>query len=748
MIKEKTMKIILFLSILLSCIVVNTKINSNPQNLNVEKELQLQSYEIDGITCEDSSVLAQKNFSSSTIISESLNNDFNILSQNLLTREINYINFDEEYYTYRQFAFDSSLSRDSANLRRNNINIEINTKSIGNSVVLYTNGYNPILQTNRTEPMRFIGDDDRELVNDTTIWPYSACGYLMTRFDVMNNITGNVESRCFIGTGFLEGPDLMVTAGHAVYGDVTSSYTDENNVLHEEYEDNLNNPRFPDEIRYYPAQNGLSFIPYGYVLVERAYIEKSYSLYQEKDWACCKLSSAIGYQTGWLGKISNFYQYNYSFESFGYPGSKNGYMYRSDANLLYYEEDTGNYRTNLDGEGGQSGSPYQVIVDNNGYVCGIHTYGFGDLYTGGIRIDHFMFGFMNSFVNGNYDTQEISPTDYGYQDSYPTSDHIKTTFISSYIGNFRFMTRRFRTGYIHNEYVVMSPIKTGIREAFIEYRFMRPVKRIDVEMSHWREPSLEWLTPYTGCLELQVFDFSLNLWKTKEDLLNDYTLPIDRANPEIFTFIFDTPIYRIRFYSSTFFPMESSSNRGRVCIGNMTLWSPKDSNFLPLSGYEKDFDEYLWSDPVESTSNCYGYALDNQIHPENGDLYFCQIPGEYAGSIVQSLSKIDLVNAIKADFLKYNNEYGLNLIFEEVGKYDICPYGTYKIALVTSPIDFHFYRQELDGYWSHKPGLTHITRYDEDNNLIYDPETANRGDYVNFYGYFAVSPWSNYYENI
>ena len=68
----------------------------------------------------------------------------------------------------------------------------------------------------------------------------------------------------FIGTGFLEGPDLLVTAGHCLYGDVTNSG---------DYEDHINNPRFADEIYYYPARNG-NVDPYGGVKIRTLHILK------------------------------------------------------------------------------------------------------------------------------------------------------------------------------------------------------------------------------------------------------------------------------------------------------------------------------------------------------------------------------------------------------------------------------------------------------------------------------------------
>ncbi len=56
-----------------------------------------------------------------------------------------------------------------------------------------------------------------------------------------------------------------------------------------------------------------------------------------------------------------------------------------------------------------------------------------------------------------------------------------------------------------------------------------------------------------------------------------------------------------------------------------------------------------------------------------------------------------------------------------------CPAHTSKIAVVVdADEDYHFYRQDTNGYWSHKPGGTPVTNKDADGALIYDPKLANR----------------------
>ena len=64
-----------------------------------------------------------------------------------------------------------------------------------------------------------------------------------------------------------------------------------------------------------------------------------------------------------------------------------------------------------------------------------------------------------------------------------------------------------------------------------------------------------------------------------------------------------------------------------------------------------------------------------------------------------------------------------------------CPNGTSKIALIVDPKrDYHFLRQDRDGYWSHKPGSTNVTHLDASGNKIKNPLKANRHyDSLNYY---------------
>jgi hypothetical protein len=68
----------------------------------------------------------------------------------------------------------------------------------------------------------------------------------------------------------------------------------------------------------------------------------------------------------------------------------------------------------------------------------------------------------------------------------------------------------------------------------------------------------------------------------------------------------------------------------------------------------------------------------------------------------------------------------------------------HRVALVIDPgHDFHFYRQDINGMWSHKPGIAQATNVDAKGNPIPNPETADRHNgsnllYTDFCGYFCV----------
>lgn len=334
----------------------------------------------------------------------------------------------------------------------------------------------------------------------------------------------------------------------------------------------------------------------------------------------------------------------------------------------------------------------------------------------------------------------IEPKDYNFADAYPTDESTKTEYVNHNLDNLTFRTRRYRTGYIQNEYIVMSCLRNNINSAWIEYAFDKPIIRLDVQLSYWRSVYYEHITSSNTTATI---DSKINgSWSTQLDLFDsDAALPTDRSNQKWYTIVFEQPTYEIRFRLDTTYVFNQDYNRGRICIGNMAIWEHG-----PLSGYEFDYDTSLWAGIQSPRNNCYSYILNNQVLIGTNEPWKKQQPGEYSGSVVDILDKEHIVAAVKADFDKYNNDFGTNLIFKEVGRFEVCPKGTYKVALVVYDTDYHWYRQDSNGYWSHKLAHLPITNLDSSGQPIIDPYLADISPYEDFLGYFAVSPWGNFYE--
>lgn len=142
--------------------------------------------------------------------------------------------------------------------------------------------------------------------------------------------------------------------------------------------------------------------------------------------------------------------------------------------------------------------------------------------------------------------------------------------------------------------------------------------------------------------------------------------------------------------------------------------------YSPLSGSEKDYDPKKWNerDYVRSNHNCYSYAFNHIRGKREGKAQ----PGYYANYPPIQESEYNC-NAIYKR-IKRDNPSIYKVKFE-----DKCGKGFYKIFFALSlgfNTDYHFYRQDSNGLWSHKPGRTDATNLDASKKIIINPYTANR----------------------
>ena len=154
-------------------------------------------------------------------------------------------------------------------------------------------------------------------------------------------------------------------------------------------------------------------------------------------------------------------------------------------------------------------------------------------------------------------------------------------------------------------------------------------------------------------------------------------------------------------------------------------------------------DRYNKYTGVQGSLNCYAYAMDYLKIPKTCTLDKCDVsypqPGHASGyprwSEIKGKRCPDVLARIKGDIPKVRMSS-----FEQK-----CPKKMRKIAVVTDPDqDYHFYRQDKDGFWSHKPGSTKVQRTDTTGRPIYDPQLAARNNkasnlnYDRFCGYMCV----------
>lgn len=141
------------------------------------------------------------------------------------------------------------------------------------------------------------------------------------------------------------------------------------------------------------------------------------------------------------------------------------------------------------------------------------------------------------------------------------------------------------------------------------------------------------------------------------------------------------------------------------------------------------YEPTLWNNETRmQLNNCYNYAC-NRITDTNA------VPGRKAGLAFDEGNPtcVELTAALLADGLVHSDAPRCS-----------CAGCSHRVALAikpaqeTSPSDFHLYRQDRDGWWSHKEGGGAVTNLDESGNRIKDPETADRGKYTVFCGFFCV----------
>ena len=146
---------------------------------------------------------------------------------------------------------------------------------------------------------------------------------------------------------------------------------------------------------------------------------------------------------------------------------------------------------------------------------------------------------------------------------------------------------------------------------------------------------------------------------------------------------------------------------------------------------------------IKQSHNCYAYALNliDKNQASNCKKYMKSTkkkdclrpqPGIYAGVVKKNT--LYRCKNVEERMMKDNPS------IQKLKKNQPCPVGFYKIMLycATDGSDYHFFRQDNTGLWSHKNGWRVARKDDLKNRLIHTPIVADKGKYTVYCGTYAV----------
>ena len=166
---------------------------------------------------------------------------------------------------------------------------------------------------------------------------------------------------------------------------------------------------------------------------------------------------------------------------------------------------------------------------------------------------------------GDVHTSEysISPADWNFDERYYfENEGIKTSTIS--IEDLSFNTERLRCGYIEEEYINLSPNRTGAGDAYLTLEFDEPIYKLSTNLSWW-SASENMYSSSGDYAYIQYLDANNN-WINAVDLLA-IGLPTDRTNQMNIEYDFLDGTYSIRYLAHKETP-NTSRNKGRISIGD------------------------------------------------------------------------------------------------------------------------------------------------------------------------------------
>jgi hypothetical protein len=134
-----------------------------------------------------------------------------------------------------------------------------------------------------------------------------------------------------------------------------------------------------------------------------------------------------------------------------------------------------------------------------------------------------------------------------------------------------------------------------------------------------------------------------------------------------------------------------------------------------------------WGRGKSSKGNCYRYATNDPLQPDQSRKEHQAIPDDLTG--FGDMPPAEACDALLSGAIEDGAEV---LPAPDTAGEEACEDGDVMVCAVVAPdgtggsADFHWYREDSDGTWSHKPGYLAVSDRDASDKQITDPETCDR----------------------
>ena len=168
---------------------------------------------------------------------------------------------------------------------------------------------------------------------------------------------------------------------------------------------------------------------------------------------------------------------------------------------------------------------------------------------------------------------------------------------------------------------------------------------------------------------------------------------------------------------------------------------------MKCNGLKYEEDKWNGEYSIRNYTNCYTYAINVMENPKTKE-FFTDWKHVQPGNLGGVSSNFECWNIFGANNVEKLISEFINAVQEDLKSmsYQIVPStfeetvdeDSWKVALCFGSGDYHWYRLNDDGTWSHKQGRSSVCKGDNNGEIITNPETCNRGSYKTFVGFYMI----------